>query len=98
MHVPMYAHEYTHAQTYTLENSHFHFDCLIGLVFLDNVSLSSPDCPGTHSLDKVDLELRDPPASASMMGRKSLSGYTSCFQTGSQLWIVIGLNPRRPSA
>ncbi|GAB1291458.1 DENN domain-containing protein 5B [Apodemus speciosus] len=29
------------------------------------VSLCSPGCPGTHSVDQADLELRNPPASAS---------------------------------
>jgi hypothetical protein len=31
----------------------------------DRVSLCSPDCPGTHSVDQAGLELRNPPASAS---------------------------------
>jgi hypothetical protein len=31
-------------------------------VFGDRVSLCSPDCPGTHSVDQADLELGDPPA------------------------------------
>jgi hypothetical protein len=29
------------------------------------VSLCSPGCPGTHSVDQAGLELRNPPASAS---------------------------------
>jgi hypothetical protein len=33
--------------------------------FLRQVSLCSPDCPGTHSVDQAGLELRNPPASAS---------------------------------
>jgi hypothetical protein len=33
--------------------------------FQDRVSLSSPDCPRTHSVDQAGLELRNPPASAS---------------------------------
>jgi hypothetical protein len=32
--------------------------------FLDRVSLCSPGCPGTHSIDQAGLELRDLPASA----------------------------------
>jgi hypothetical protein len=36
-------------------------------VFRDRVSLCSPGCPGTHSVDKVGLELRDQPASASQV-------------------------------
>ena len=37
------------------------------LVFRDRVSLCSPGCPGTHSVDQAGLELRDPPASASQV-------------------------------
>jgi hypothetical protein len=35
------------------------------LVFRDRVSLCSPDCPGTQSVDQAGLELRNLPASAS---------------------------------
>jgi hypothetical protein len=35
------------------------------LVFRDRVSLYSPNCPGTHSVDQAGLELRNSPASAS---------------------------------
>jgi hypothetical protein len=31
----------------------------------DRVSLYSPGCPGTHSVDQAGLELRNPPASTS---------------------------------
>jgi hypothetical protein len=33
----------------------------------DRVSLCSPGCPGTHSVDQAVLELRNPPASASQV-------------------------------
>jgi hypothetical protein len=33
----------------------------------DRVSLCSPGCPGTHSIDQAGLELRNPPASASQV-------------------------------
>jgi hypothetical protein len=33
----------------------------------DRVSLCSPGCPGTHSVDQAGLELRNPPASASQV-------------------------------
>ena len=33
--------------------------------FRDRVSLYSPGCPGTHSVDQAGLNLRNPPASAS---------------------------------
>jgi hypothetical protein len=35
--------------------------------FQDRVSMRSPDCPGTHSVDQAGLELRNPPASASQV-------------------------------
>jgi hypothetical protein len=35
--------------------------------FRDRVSLYSPGCPGTHSVDQAGLELRNPPASASQV-------------------------------
>jgi hypothetical protein len=39
--------------------------CLfVCLFFRDRVSLCSPGCPGTHSVDQVGLELRNSPASA----------------------------------
>jgi hypothetical protein len=37
------------------------------LVFRDRISLYSPGCPGTHSVDQAGLELRNLPASASQM-------------------------------
>jgi hypothetical protein len=37
------------------------------LFFRDRVSLYSPGCPGTHSVDQAGLELRNPPASASQV-------------------------------
>jgi hypothetical protein len=35
--------------------------------FRDKVSLCSPGCPGTHSVDQAGLELRNPFASASQV-------------------------------
>jgi hypothetical protein len=51
----------------------FWFVCLfVVLVFRDRVSLCSPSCPGTHSVDQAGLELRNPPASASrVLGLKA---------------------------
>jgi hypothetical protein len=41
------------------------------LVFRDRVSLCSPGCPGTHSVDQAGLELRNPPAfSSQVLGLK----------------------------
>ena len=51
--------------------------------FLDRVSLYSPGCPGTHSVDQAGLELRNPPASASQVlglkGCATTSGCQTCF-------------------
>jgi hypothetical protein len=57
--------------------------CCFGLVFFvfqDRVSLCSPGCPGTHSVDQVGLELRNVPASASQ-----LLGLKVCATTAWQL-------------
>jgi hypothetical protein len=40
---------------------------LFCFVFRDKASLYSPGCPGTHSVDQADLELRNLPASASQV-------------------------------
>jgi hypothetical protein len=37
------------------------------MVFRDRVSLYSPSCPGTHSVDQAGLKLRNPPATASQV-------------------------------
>ena len=47
------------------------------LVFRDRVSLYSPGCPGTHSVDQAGLELRNPPASASQV--LGLKVYTTAW-------------------
>jgi hypothetical protein len=50
------------------------------LVFWDRVSLCSPSCPGTHSVDQAGLELRNPPASASwVLGLKACATMPSLF-------------------
>jgi hypothetical protein len=36
-------------------------------LFQDRVSLCSPGCPGTHSVDQAALELRNPSASTSQV-------------------------------
>jgi hypothetical protein len=41
--------------------------CFVFVFFRDRVSLCSPGCPGTHSVDQAGLELRNPPASASQV-------------------------------
>ena len=53
------------------------FYLFIFLVFRDRVSLYSPGCPGTHFVDQAGLELRNPPASASLSsGIKGVRHYT----------------------
>ena len=37
------------------------------VAFQDRVSLCSPGCPETHSVDQAGLELKNPPASASQV-------------------------------
>jgi hypothetical protein len=41
------------------------------LVFQDRVSLCSPGCPGTHSVDQADLELRRPATASRVLGLKA---------------------------
>jgi hypothetical protein len=51
------------------------------MVFQDRVSLCIPGCPGTHSVDQADLELRNLPASASQA-----LGLKACATTA---WLNI---------
>jgi hypothetical protein len=50
------------------------------------VSLYSPGCPGTHSVDKAGLELRNPPASASQV-----LGLKACATTPGFLRVSIAV-------
>jgi hypothetical protein len=63
------------------------------LVSLDRVSLCSPGCPGTHSVDQAGLELRNLPASASrVMGLKACATtawFALFFEIGS--WLAWNL-------
>jgi hypothetical protein len=56
------------------------FVCLFFVfVFRDRVSLYSPGCPGTHSVDQAGLKLRNPPASASrVLGLKTWATTPEC--------------------
>jgi hypothetical protein len=45
----------------------FCFVFVLFCFFQDRVSLYSPGCPGTHSVDQAGLKLRNPPASASQV-------------------------------
>jgi hypothetical protein len=53
-------------------------------VFRDRVSLCSPGCPGTHSVDQAGLELRNPPAPASQV-----LGLKACTITASLGFIYL---------
>jgi hypothetical protein len=55
------------------------------LLFRDRVSLCSPGCPGTHSVDQASLELRNPSGSASQV-----LGLKACATTA-QLFLKIYL-------
>ena len=69
-----------------LKNYVLLIDWLVGWLvgfFRDRVSLSSPGCPGTHSVDQAGLELRSPPASASQV-----LGLKACATTA---WPAITL-------
>jgi hypothetical protein len=64
----------------------------------DRISLYSPGCPGTHSVDQAGLELRNPPASASqVLGLKvctTLPGWASLLVSGLAVWLEL---PSLPS-
>jgi hypothetical protein len=49
----------------------------------DRVSLCSPGCPGTHSVDQAGLELRNLPASASQV-----LGLKACTTTARPLILL----------
>ena len=50
---------------------------VVVVVFQDRVSLCSPGCPGTHSVDQAGLDPRDPPASATwVLGLKACTTTT----------------------
>jgi hypothetical protein len=58
----------------------FHSFFFFFLVFRDRVSLCSPGYPGTHSVDQIGLELRNPPASASrVLGLKTCTAMPGSF-------------------
>jgi hypothetical protein len=63
----------------------FFFFLVFGLflVFGDRVSLYSSGCHGTHFVDQADLELRNPPASASqVLGLNACTAATTTTTTG----------------
>jgi hypothetical protein len=65
------------------------------LVFRDRVSLYSPGCPGTHSVDQAGLKLRNSPASASqVLGLKGCATMPGCIAVfkGCSFMETEGLN------
>ena len=64
-----YPHTHTIMQKYILKYFCFIYLFCFFFFFRDRVSLCSPGCSGTHSVDQVGLELRDLPASASQVLR-----------------------------
>ena len=56
------------------------FFCFVLFCFGDKVSLCSPSCLGTHSVDQAGLELRNPPASASQV-----LGLKACTTTAERI-------------
>jgi hypothetical protein len=58
------------------------------LFFWDRVSLCSPGCPGTHSVDQAGLELRNPPSSASRV-----LGLRACTTTPGPLFLSSFISP-----
>jgi hypothetical protein len=56
------------------------------LFFQARVSLYSPGCPGTHSINQAGLELRNPPASASQV--LELKVYATITQLGTHVFTV----------
>jgi hypothetical protein len=55
----------------------------------DRVSLFSPGCPGTHSVDQAGLELRNPPASASQVPSAISNSYSLPQQTSQAVIIIL---------
>jgi hypothetical protein len=51
----------------SIRHSFFVVVVVLFFVFQDRVSLYSPGCPRTHSVDQAGLELRNPPVSASQV-------------------------------
>jgi len=69
---------------------------LFGVGVRDRVSLYSPGCPGTHSVDQAGLKLRNPPASASrVLGLKACAIIPRCSKHSYLLsYFPISLSPQ----
>jgi hypothetical protein len=55
--------------------------CVCVVFVLDRVSLCSPGCPGTFTVDQAGLKVRDLPASASLL--LGLKAWATATQLGS---------------
>jgi hypothetical protein len=62
----------------------FFLSLSLSFFFLDRVSLCSPGCPGTHSVDQAGLELRNPSASAS-----EVLGLMACATTPGSVFFFL---------
>jgi hypothetical protein len=59
--------------------------------FQDRVSLCSPGCPGTHSVEQAGLEHRNPPASASrVLGLKACATTPSTARDLDIILLLLG--------
>jgi hypothetical protein len=64
-----------YANTQFSRLSFFFFSFFFFLVFRDRVSLCSPGCPGTHSVDQAGLKLRNLPLCLPSAGIKGMRHY-----------------------
>jgi hypothetical protein len=71
---------------------------LLFLFFRDRVSLCSPGCPGTHSVDQAGLELRNPPASASRVLRSKACLSFNALYFESQVQLSLPGDQQVPCA
>ena len=67
------------------------FVCLFVCLFGDRVSLCSPGCPGTDFVDQVGRELRNPPASASLvLGLKAFATMPGVSLFLHKIFLLLG--------
>jgi hypothetical protein len=87
------SHESCHVNMFskfTKLSTHIRHYCIFKLLFFsflrDRVSLYSPGCPGTHSVDQVGLKIRNPPSSASQV-----LGLKVCATMPSSNYFLLGI-------
>jgi hypothetical protein len=65
-----------------MEKNQLRYNFFLFLVFWDRVSLCSPGCPGTHSVDQAGLKLRSLPVFASqVLGIKGVSHHCLTYNS-----------------